>query len=515
MLKKFVLFILCLSLLPSYTSLYAYAEETSSPPAEEEVLTIGEIGGYLIGNIQTTHTLYAERRFSEPKHGHGFAAERGNNLIDVLKGIHTTVVGDDNKTDGPDRKIINRDGSITYIQDKYFASASASVADAFDTNGNYRYQIGDVLMKLEVPSDQYEEAVQLLQERIANGRVPNITDPDEAYNIVKKGNLSYKQALNIAKAGTFDSLLYDATNGAITSTCAAGIGFAVDFSCCVLNGADFENALKNAGMNGLKTGSAVFATHIISSQLAKTGLKNALVPTAQSIAKALGPEVCESILKSGLANVGKTAATATGKEAVEYAAQVISKELLAEGVMIVVLTGADVVELFRGRISKEELLKNLAVGIAGAAGGTAGGYGGAALGTAIAPGVGTSVGMVTGSVLGGTISSVAAEAIIAPFYESDAEEMYIILSEEFLVLCDEYLISEEEGTMIAKKLQGKLSGTVLKDMFAAENRNMYAKDLLKPLFEAQIRQRVRIQTPTEAELRAEMKSTLHGICFIH
>lgn len=149
-----------------------------------------------------------------------------------------------------------------------------------------------------------------------------------------------------------------------------------------------EDALKNASLNELKTGGIVFATYVISSQLSRTGVANALVPTAEAIAKALGDDVCEAIvLKAGVQTAGMSSTKA--------AAKIIAKELMVDGVMLVVLTGADVVELFRGRISEEELLKNLTV-------------------TIISIGVGTA----------GGLSVWAAESLIAPYYESDAEEMF-------------------------------------------------------------------------------------------
>lgn len=347
-----------------------------------------------------------------------------------------------------------------------------------------------------------------MRTKIENGLVPGVTDPDEAANLVRKGNLSYKQAVNIAKAGTIDSLVYDAANGIITATCAAGISFVLDYACCILNGADPETALKNAGLNGLKTGGIVFATYVISSQLAKTGLTNVFVPTAEAIAKSLGKEVCDAIvLKTGVQTAGMSSTKAV--------AQIISKELIADGVLLVVLTGVDVVELFRGRISKEELLKNLTVTIISIAVGTAGGYGGAALGTLIAPGAGTAIGSILGSVLGGGLSAWAAEALIAPFYESDAEEISEIISAEFTTLCGEYLINEEEGIRITENLSAALVGDVLKDMYASENRNEFARNLIEPLFIEEVNQREEIVIPTEEALRYEMKTSLQGVVFIH
>lgn len=54
--------------------------------------------------------------------------------------------------------------------------------------------------------------------------------------------------------------------------------------------------LKNAALNGLKTGGFVFATYVISSQLAKSGLKAGLETGTEAIAKALGKGVSTAIL---------------------------------------------------------------------------------------------------------------------------------------------------------------------------------------------------------------------------
>lgn len=519
--KKIIALLCVISLIIGIFPIPVFAKETMAADStiETEITdvevssdqsnSLGELGGYLAGNALTTKNLFAEHKFSFPT-GFGFAAERGNNLIDRTKGINTSVVGDNNAANGPDRMIINRDGSITWIQDKYCSTARDSVNSAFDdSTGLYRYIDGDGKpMMLEVPSDQYDDAVSRMRGKIENGKVPGVTDPDEAVNLVRKGNLTFEQAKNIAKAGNIDSLKYDAANGIVTASCAAGIGFVIDFTCCMLNGAEVEDALKNAGLNGLKTGGVVFATYVISSQLAKTGLSNAMIPTAEAIAKALGKEVCEAI-------VLKTGVQTAGMSSTKAAAQIISKELIADGVLLVVLTGVDVAELFRGRISKEELLKNLTVTIISIAAGTAGGYGGAALGTLVAPGAGTAIGMAVGAMLAGGLSAWGAEALIAPYYESDAEEMFNIISEEFTILCGDYLINEEEGIRITEVLKGKLIGDVLKDMYASEDRYQFARELMEPLFIDEVKQRTVIIIPTEEELRYEMKQTLQGVVFIH
>ena len=84
-----------------------------------------------------------------------------------------------------------------------------------------------------------------------------------------------------------------------------------------------------------------------------------------------------------------------------------------------------------------------------------------------------------------------------------------------MLLCEEYLINEDEGTAITEKLKSKLVGDTLKDMYASEDRNLFARDLMEPLFVEQASERAQIKMPTEAELRLEMKDALQGIVFVH
>ena len=520
--KRTIALLLCISILVGLMPVHAVATaqtEETEPPTEiidaalEQTNSLGEVGGYLVGNMLNTASLYKDRKFTQPT-GFGFAAEQGNNLVDQFRWQNSSVIGDSFEANGADRKIINRDGSITLIQTKYHQTAKASIDDAFrSADGTYRYMDGDGKpMQLEVPKEQYDEVVDLMRQKITDNKVPGVTNPDDAKDIVRAGHLTFEQAKNIAKAGNIDSLKYDAANGIVSASCAAGISFVIDYVCCVMNGLESEDALKSAGLNGIKTGGVVFATYVISSQLAKTGmaqsLSDALVPTAEAILKTFGDDVGKAILQgAGI----QTATKITAKQV----SNALARELIVDGVLVIILTSADVVDLFRGRISKEEVLKNLTVTIISIAVGAAGGYGGALAGNIIAPGAGGVIGAAAGSILAGGLSALGAEVLIAPFYESDAEEMFNIISEEFTVLCGDYLINEEEGTHIAEALKGELIGDVLKDMYASEDRTQFARDLMEPLFVAETALRSPIIVPTTEDLRYQMKQMLQGIVFIH
>lgn len=80
-------------------------------------------------------------------------------------------------------------------------------------------------MQLEVPKDQYDNIVEGFRRKIESGKVDGVSDPSQAELIVRKGKLTYQQAVNLTKPGTIESLLYDAGTGAVVCTSTFGITF--------------------------------------------------------------------------------------------------------------------------------------------------------------------------------------------------------------------------------------------------------------------------------------------------
>lgn len=52
-------------------------------------------------------------------------------------------------------------------------------------------------------------------------------------------------------------------------------------------------------------------------------------------------------------------------------------------------------------------------------------------------------------------------------------------------------------------------------MYASEDREVFAENLMEPLFEEQVKQREKIVLPAEDEVRTEMKAMLQEIVCIH
>lgn len=463
--------------------------------------------GIVFGNVSHASTMYGEDKFNTPR-GHGFAAERANHLADKLTGKKATIVGDDNAKNGADRLV---DG--IQIQTKYCKSGSKCVQECFK-DGSFKYMNADgTPMQIEVPSDKYDAAVQAMENRIKNGEVKGITDPQEAKNIIRKGHFTYEQARNIAKFGTVESIVYDSVNGAIVSTYSFGISFALTFAVSIWNGEDFKEALKVATHSGLKVGGLTFVTAVLSSQLSKAGLNSLLVGSSEAVVKMMGPKAAAM-----LANAFRSGANIYGAAAMKSAAKLLRSNAITAGISFVVLSSVDVVNIFRGRISGAQLFKNLTNTAASIGGGTAGWAGGASAGAAIGsvvPGIGTAIGGVVGGLIGalagGTIASKASSAVLDVFIEDDANQMVEIIEDVFKQLCEDYLVNEAEATSVVNVLQSQLNASKLKDMYASDNRSKFARQLLQPKFDEIASNRQTIKLPTDVQTVNALRELLEDI----
>ena len=364
------------------------------------------------------------------------------------------------------------------IQDKYYKDAKSGIDACFETNEAgekvFRYVDADGNpMIIEVPKDQYDDAVTRMAEKIKEGKIPNVTDPEEAEKLVRKGALTYKQAENLAKAGTIDSLTYDSVTGAISASSAFGISTLINYAVCRINGEDRVNAIKYSAIEGAKTGGVIFGTHILIAQLSKTGLKGTFKPASEAVVKAFGNDFA------------------------------------------LAFTVPDAIDLFHGRISKEQFIKNFTVAAATMITTTAGGVAGGAIGSSIAPGAGTAVGAIVGSTVGGLAGGFGAEYIADQVVEDDAEKMYKILSEKFSNTCEDYLVSQEEANDIASALSKELDDEVFKDMYESKDYETFADNLLNPLFEEEIAKREKVESPTVEELRLSLLEQLDNTVFLH
>lgn len=469
---------------------------------------IGElVAGLTYGNISNGSTLYGEDKFNTPR-GHGFAAERANHLYDTVTGHDAQIVGDDNVKNGADRLV---DGNN--IQSKYCNSGSKCVSECFE-DGKFRYYNSDgTPMQIEVPSDKYDAAVAAMKERIKRGEVPGVTDPEEASNIIRKGHFTYEQVRNIAKAGTIESITYDAVNGLIIATSAFGVTAVLSFATSIWNGESVDLALKNAAFNGLKVGGTTFVTAVLAGQLSKAGLNSLLVGSSEAIIKVLGPKG-----SAMLVNAFRSGKNIYGAAAMKSAAKMLRGNVITGTVSVVVLSTGDVINIFRARISGSQLLKNVTNTVSSVAGGTAGWIGGAAAGAALGsavPIVGNAVGAVVGGVIGafggGAVAGEISSSIMDTFIEDDADKMVKIIEEAFLILATDYLLTQREIEHVIDHLGESLTGGDLKDMFASENKLQFAKKLILPHIEREIKRRIKIDFISDTSMQYGLRLLLEDM----
>lgn len=464
-----------------------------------------EAAGIGVGNYGNVNKLYEEEKFHS-RQGHGFAAERANHLYDKMTGHDAKIVGDDNAKNGADRIV---DG--IYIQSKYCATGARCINECFadDGKGMFRYMADGKPMEIEVPSDQkiYDDAVKMMEEKIKNGQVPGVTDPSEAKNLVRKGHFTYEQAKNIAKAGTVESLKYDAANGAIIAASAFGITAIITFATSVWGGEDFDVCLKNAAYAGIKVGGTAFITSVLSSQLSKAGLNSALVGSSEAVVRLMGPKA-SAVLINAFRNGAKPI---YGAAAMKSAAKLLRGNAITAGITVVVLSSVDITNIFRGRISGKQLMKNLANTTGTVAGGTAGWMAGAAAGSAILPGAGTVIGGLVGSLVSGDVAGKVTSKVANAVAEDDANEMVNIIQEQFESIANEYLLNQKEAEKCVDRLSEKLTGKVLKDMFACDDRASFARDLIVPIVEKRVSQRELIKLPSNEQMVDSLKTILEEI----
>ena len=337
-------------------------------------------------------------RYSAPT-GHGFAAEDANNINDILRGMSSKVIGTSNELNGPDRV-----ANGVFLQSKYYRSASATVAAAFDSSsGYYRYE-GQVL---EVPKDQWEDCVKFMRKRIEQGKVPDTRNPADAAKIVRQGSVTYQQAKNIARAGNIDSLIFDAKTQVVTSISVFPISFAVTFAHSRWRGESVKDATIAALGCAALSGSTMILTGVVSTQLLRTGIEafgaTSIRNGVQAIARTpAGKEVARRI---ATASLGKPVA---GAAAVNHVSRLLRTNAITAAVAAVVTSTPDFYRAaFKRSISWQQLAKNTTINTAGVVTGTAGWIGGAAGGAAVGsafPGIGT----VAGGVIGGIAGSLGA-----------------------------------------------------------------------------------------------------------
>jgi hypothetical protein len=456
-------------------------------------------------------------KYHNLKSGHGFAAEDANHLADLFAGKPASIVGRGNTLNGADRLV-----GGTAIQSKYYRTAVDTLAAAFDgPSGNFRYT-GQLL---EVPKDQHAEVVRLMRRKIYQGRVPGVTDPAKASEIVKAGSVTYRQAFNTARPGTLESLVFDAKTQAVTTLGAFGLSFAVTFIFAKLNGKNQDQALREASLAAVKVGGATLLTGILASQFLRT--RTAAV-SAVAIRSFLKRVPCDSLGRKVLEAFacGAAGQPVAGAAAINHLAKALRSNILTAAIATAVTSTPDFYRAFFARtISRKQLIKNVTVNAAGAAGGTAGWFagaaGGAAIGTAVAPGVGTTVGAVVGGIAGafglGAGCAIGTKHVTDMLIEDDAVAMISLLRRRLAKIAESYLLTPHEVELLGKEANRKANAKWLRQLFrensaSRKRANKFISDEFTPFVERMLRRRPKLRLPGQEKIiRVAADSVLKAV----
>jgi gas vesicle protein len=352
-----------------------------------------------------------------------------------------------------------------------------------------------------------------MEEKIRAGKIPGITDPEEAKSIIKKGTVTYKQARNIAKAGNIDSIKFDAKTNAVTSGYIFAISFAVGYAKAKWEGKDNKEATEIALKSAIAAGATTFVTGVVTAQVLRTrGAAIGVVAMRSGVKTvyktSLGKTAVEKIAQASL---GKAV---YGAAAVNHVSKLLRSNVVTSVIATVATTTPDFCRATLARsISWTQFGKNLTVNAVGVAGGVGGWMGGAAIGTAVTGGnpVGGVVGGIVGALAGGTAGSAGTKFVADKFVEDDAKQMLTIVKKVAEQLVFEYMLSEDEISSFADEFKKLVTGKWLRTMYAAGNSGNrpklceeFAVKEIEPICEKIIMKRKTIFLPTPEDVLEEI-----------
>ncbi|MBY3722596.1 hypothetical protein [Escherichia coli] len=355
----------------------------------------------------------------------------------------------------------------TLCQDIYERSYTGFISDATAN--------GLILMKLEVPRDQYAGAVETMKNKIREGKVPGVTDPAEASRLIRRGHLTYTQARNITRFGTIESVTYDIAEGSVVSLAAGGISFALTASVFWLSTGDRDAALQTAAVQAGKTFTRTLAVYVTTQQLHRLSVVQGMLKHIDF--STASPTVRQALQKG------------TGAGNISALNKVMKGTLVTSLALVAVTTGPDMIKMLRGRISGAQFIRNLAVASSGVAGGAVGSVAGGILFSPLGP-FGALTGRVVGGVLGGMIASAVSGKIAGALVEEDRVKILAMIQEQVTWLAGSFLLTGHEIENLNANLARVIDQNALEIIFAAGIQQRAATNMLiKPLVVSIIRQR--------------------------
>ena len=385
---------------------------------------------------------FSDHQVLNSSRGHGFAAEKLNNAIDNGLMKDAKIVGANNLKKGPDRLV---DG--VYLQTKYCQSAKESVSALFE-DGKYAYfNVDGSAMSAEVPRDQFKAAITEMKKHIANGEVKGVTDPEMAHELIKEGHVTYKQALNMAKAGTIESLTYDVSTGAVISGYAFGVSALIAFAHAKWSGKSSEEAFEHALLSGAQVFSVALITHVATQQLSRTAINTSLERSTNFLAASMPRTARNALAKAINPQIG-----ANSIASINTVAKALRSNVITSIVTTTILSTKDLYHFSQNEISGLQCFKNICVTGASVVSGGFGFWAGAALGAPLGP-LGVWGFGLLGSFIAGSVGGEGAKQLVDLLGEDDIVKIKEIIEAQYSKVLDDYLVTNEELLSISDRVK--------------------------------------------------------------
>ena len=436
------------------------------------------------------------------KHGHGEMAEESLTLLDKIQGKDAEVVGRTNEKNGADR-IVNG----VEIQTKYYKTGKRCINACFDkTTGKFRYinSKGEPMM-VEVPKDKYAEAINEFRNRIVEGKVPGVTNPNDASKYIKKGQLTYKQALKLCRPGTIESLTYDIATGAINCSFTFGISFLATYIFAYSKSENKKEAFNSAFLTAFQVFGLSFFAHILTQQIARTTLTKHLIPFSNYIVQQMGYKSVQTIVNAIRSMAGKSAIS--GATAMKQLSKILRSNTVTTTFTFMVFSIPDTYNIFRKRISSAQYTKNMLSLIGTMATASAGTSLvatkiGAMAGTTISPGIGTLIG-ISGGVVGGLIGGKVIKMLGDHIKEDDSIILSRLYNGIVVNMIYEYMLTESEVDMLIEKFNA-IKPKEFKELFVrvqvVDKQEELIENFVKHCFEEIVKNRAKIPLPKTEDL---------------
>ncbi|WP_159521428.1 hypothetical protein [Erysipelothrix urinaevulpis] len=457
------------------------------------------------GVLSNQESIFVDQKsIYNTKSGHGEMVEEELTRIDKLMGRNAKVLGRDNAKNGADR-VVN--GML--VQTKYYNSATGSIESSFDSETKmYRYIDNGKPMQLEVPKDQYQDVLEKFKKKIEAGLVDGIKDPERASEIVIEGKLTYKQAVNLTKAGNIDSISYDVKSGAVISLSAFGISFISSSYTAWKTTQDVEKATKIGLLSGVQTSGLTLIQHVLVQQAVRTKAMHILLKPSQVVVEKIGMKSSHFLVNSLRSLSNKP--PIYGSAATKHLSKLMRTGVITAGISIAIFSIPDTYKLSASKISGAQYSKNLAIlttTLIGSVGGTM--VTGAVLGSVV-PGLGNVVGSMigfSGGLAGGVVASKGAKGVSNLLMEDDIIVFNRMLNIYLMLLITEYMLDENETAKVFKELSVITSQEFQKmseEVFKSSEQEKVIVEFLTPIFEKVIMNRATYVTPTDEQVEQEV-----------